>query len=377
MTKRRERSAAAVVVVGLIAAACSGGDGESDVGRIEQGLRQIPLSVVEEVRDESRSLEIAVVDFAAVAEIRDLPEPQPGTDPDDAFLQLIALSGVGDEQPTVDVILYPEVLTNLRGAEDVRLVEEQVGLDVGAITSYSAVLASQVSFAAYAGNDSVSPSLVDVGDGVLSTYDGEDGEFDPDRIGPVDRIGRPVRVGQQEDVLAISVQREAIADWLESDETAADDEELLDAARALDEVGVVSAVMIESSFRFEARNVVGGTASPDELAEVNELVGPLLIDERFDLVAVGGAEVDGDDVLVAVYVFDDEPDAQAAQPQVDALWDDSTSLADERSIDELVDVVSVEQSGRTVTVIAEPSERSPVRLGVGLVSQRSVVFAHS
>lgn len=86
-------------------------------------------------------------------------------------------------------------------------------------------------------------SLVDLGGGVRSFGDGEDAAVDlaSSDLSP-DRLGRPVRVAQRDDLAVWSLSTDAVRDWLAGpNPSLADDPDVALVARTLDEHDVVSA----------------------------------------------------------------------------------------------------------------------------------------
>ena len=76
---------------------------------------------------------------------------------------------------------------------------------------------------------------------------------------------------------------------------------------------MVSAYIVEVDFVVVALDL----ASPERTAE---LEGALQIDEEFEVVGIGGAEADGDAVMVVVYIFDDEGAAESATSGIEDAW---------------------------------------------------------
>ena len=333
---------AALVTAALGLSACVGADDRRETGAIEAGLRQIPMSVVDRARDDFDTADVEIVDVASLAELRGLATPGTGRDGAEVNRWIAELRGTFADGPEVDAALWSDIFNQMARDGGTVALDEQFGLDAGAITAYSAMVQPPEPFVVLSGDDSVASTLVDVGGGVLSTFEGDDGEVDPDQSNPFDTSGRPTRVGQIDDAVALSGRTGDIEDWLGEGESAADDPNLLEAARALDEHDVVSANLATGDFDFDVRDIVGFTATDERMEEMLERVAPILLPVPFDAIGFGGTEIEGDVALVAVYVFADESDARDARGALEGLWSTGETFAMSEPIGTVVDLVSVE-----------------------------------
>ncbi|MEM9747396.1 MAG: hypothetical protein AAF945_11940 [Actinomycetota bacterium] len=354
----------AVLVVGAAAVtwpACGGtSSGGDDAGLVERGLGEIPIEVIEAGRSGTAPVFVEVTDLSAVAEVRGLDAPAPGRDAGDVVRWMGDLTLAREPAPgevlTVPLRPAPLFLDVVGAAEDLR---EAIGIDPGAIETLVSVTAQLSEFSVVAGPHEPAGGLVEVGGGVLTLGEGDDNEIAPDRSDDLRLLGRPWRVGAGDGSLAVSLSTPAIEAWLAGGETARDDDDLVDVARALDDRDVLSAFIVDGRFLESA-----ALLAPDPFDDdggPNPFDEPR-IDESFDLVGMGPAVVDGDVRYVVAYLFDDAGEADDAVASVEAVWAGATSVVERTPISDIATVDSIEVDDRVVTLVVR-DER-----GVGIAA---------
>ena len=373
----RNRTAACALVVLTMAAAAAGcGDNsdDHDGGAIERGLEQIPRSVYDRVDDGSSPM-VEIADIAALSRIDGLATPAPGRDQDEISDSLVALTGGGATNGARIVVGWlGDPSPGIARPAD---FDDEIGLDVGAVETFAALIAPPLTFTAYTGDVRLSDSLDVVADGVRTLGSGRDLAISADGRSALSRLGVPLRLGEKDGEVALSTSTPAIESWLDGDgDSLADDDRYTEVAQAFDRLEAPTALIAEAGFGLDPIRVLGSGVSPDEAAQDLDDLDGQVIEQPFDIVGVGGAEIDGDASVVAVYLFDSEDDATAAVDTIENVWSDSQLAQSRQSIDELLDLTSVTADGRTVTVVARPLEGRSTRIGSNFLLSREVVFQH-
>lgn len=293
-------------------AACSGDD---DAGRQKEkftvagALAQLPTP------EDEVYFTVTVADLAAVREANDLEVPDPD-DTDDLAGYLMTMTG-GLPEATAMVVPPAGEQTGTTSAR-----RDLLGFSWVQADQLAALTAPPQEFTWYAFADDAEPAedLDDLGDGVLSSRDGDDLETDIDST-PVtdggDRLGRPLRIGVDGDQAVVSVMTDEVTAWLDGpdsqQETLADDAGLGAIAGVLDDAGAISATI---------------SRSPDDPATS---------------IGVGWTVDDGESGFVIAYDLGDDAAAAAAVEPAEAAYDDER-------VAEQLDVSSIEADGRVLVV---------------------------
>ena len=364
----------ALVVVGLATSlvGCGGGS-DDEPGSIERGLAQIPMAVYDEADRSSPIIE--VIDVVAMNEMLDLPAPAAGRDPDDIVDSMIALGGTGQTgvaQVAAGWSMEPS--PRRTGAEE---FNEVIGLDVGAIELYAGIGSPPLYFSTYLGDVELSSTLEDMGGGVSSLGSGDDFETAMDQVSRLSPIGVPLRLGQREGAVALSYSTPAIESWLDDDaESLAADVDFLEVARAFDRLGAPTALIVEDDFGLDPTGVIGSQASPEQAARMLEELEENAIGEPFGIVGIGGAVIDGEASIIAVYVFGNEDAATDSVDAIEYLWSDTQLLSNRQPVDDLVELDSVTADGSVVTVVARPLDGRSTQIGFDFLLTKDAMFQH-
>jgi hypothetical protein len=351
----------------LATTACSGGNGGGADGVIRSGLDNVPADLYESINDESSSFSVTIGDVTAGAELLELDAPAAGRDEAAVSRWLFELSSSDPELadasgstlmlPSSDFMRAPPTL-----------VRDELGIDLGAITTYTAVNAPPWDFVALTGEFELDSALDDLGEGVFGYGSGDDFESRPDEVSPLSRIGRPLRLAQNEQGTVVSSSTDAVKAFLAGGETLGDDERFVAVADALDAAGAIGAYIDERDFSFSGVNEdLSELVLDDENATDEEI-------DAFAIVAIGAVDGDGEANHVVVYHFDDDDEATGAVDVLDQRWKDSQLFATGESISEYVDVVSVTADGTTVTVSLDLLDGRPTMLLVDMLVRRERVF---
>ncbi len=372
MSRSHIRSATAVGVA-LVSVLVSCGGDEVEPGAIERGLEQIPLSVYRDADGSTPIVEIT--DFVAMSELLDLRLPAPGRDPDEVLDSLVELTG-GRPADTSQVAAVWSIDPS-PGTARPDDFDSEIGLDVGAIETYAGISGPPTNFSAFTGDLELSPSLDEIGGGVRTLGSGDDLERDLEAISPLSRIGVPLRLGQRDGAVATSTRTPAIEAWLEDDgESLADDDRFVEVARAMDRVGAPTAVIVEGDFGFDPASILGAGVTPEQAEQLVEEFEGSAVDEPFRIVGVGGAEIDGEASIVAVYLFADDDAAEQSVDSIEELWSDTVLASIQQPVSELVDFESAVVEGSVVTVVARPLEGRSTQLGIQFLFRSDVMFQH-
>lgn len=209
-------------------------------------LAQIPESAT----DDARLLQVSVGDIEAAADQARLRPPLDPADVDDLLEFIGPLTGFSpDDRPMRVFVPFPARLRDGIGRVD-QFIEE-AGFSPGEVTSFVALESSPAEFLVLDGVTAPS-GLPEVAPGVLTFGEGNDFEIGIDGRSVLRALGRPLRVGQQGDQLALGLSTPAVVDWLDgAGPTLADNPALAAVASRLDEEQVVSGFLLtrEVSYR--------------------------------------------------------------------------------------------------------------------------------
>lgn len=309
---------------------------------IRGALEQLP-------RPSDDSYPITVGDLAAGARALDLAPP---TTAEERGTWLNAL-GVADSETPVTFLLPRDLTSEFAMGE-----EPELGFDL-----------SQVSWWAEAGltpdaqlftgdfdEATLSPDLVELGEGLHSAGEGEDGSTDVEGRTLLRPLGQPLRVGQQGDQILLSNHTRTVENWLSGQgPSLATEERVLETADRLDAAGAVSGYFLVQPGGGAGLDPLGAAGSPEEakqrLAELEEWA----ISIPFGVVAVGTAVDESTPRDLAVYHFGSESTAAEALEQVERAWTEGV-LQDGSPVAERFTPTDVSAHGPTVVVTLERAE---------------------
>ncbi len=362
----------AMLAVGSIALAACGGDSDGGGdGFVVGGLAEIPA----DLRDsgERGDLQIVVTDISRASDLLGLEPPAPDRSADSIREGAGALQGFpGPDAARTPLSVF---LPGLLGESGTWLAPEKVeadtGMSPGAIESLVTADATPISFAVTRGALEVAPSLADLGDGVVTVGDGEDLEPNVEATSEWRALGRPVRLAQRDGAVAWSLSTPLTRDWAGGvDQSLAAVEQFAQAARALDDRDVVSAILIESSFIADGR--APQTASP---AEIEEYLATIPDVAPFSLVAVGVAVTADEPRSIVVYAFGSEGAAEGAVEPLRDAWANSTDR-DGRPVSVRFTIDAIVAEGSLVVLELSLGVDSSTTTPAQMVFARETVFLH-
>ncbi len=248
---------------------------------------------------------------------------------------------------------------------------EVAGWSAVDVRSYAELSAPPYTFTVVQGvpDNALADSLVDSGDGIRSTREGEDFEQDLEEVSSVDRLGRPIRFLQRDDRVGFGTSTALVTAWAEDGASLADDDSFDAVAAALDEEEVISAVLARAP-RGGLAATLGQRLSPEQLRAVQEELDGMLPEKPFDTVGIGWS-ADGE--VHVVYHFADDGAARASVDSLERAWREGTTVQGRQPMSDLVTVDEVEAEGEVVVVTVEPADG---RAGVPLqmLQSREFVF---
>ena len=295
MSAMHKRSMAAALVLACLIPACSddGGDDTSSSKEysVAGSLEQVPASAAQDDAalimsgDLDRASEIAGVERPSGSGARDVVP----------WLQSITGGTVDGERS--DVSIMPLDALRLINATRLDEVDDELGWSVLDVRTYTGVDAPPGHFAAMTGefdDDEIDAAQGDREDDIWS-LGGEDFSVDPKEISAARPIGGSVRTALHDGLLAESASTPPVRDWLDGDDTLADDDTLLAVARALDDHDVYSSLITRTA----GQSSSSGTDRTTPDAAVDAELAP------FDVIGLGSADDDGEAKAVLVYHSED------------------------------------------------------------------------
>lgn len=337
---------------------------------VETALAEVPSG-----DDASEPFQVTVADLDAATEVGGVQRPdgvESAEDIEGISRWLLPLMGViGPDDSLPPVYLYGAESLGMANLGRVDEFDAELGWSVVDVDRYVEFAAPPRRFAVMEGDfgsELDAPGLDPDPAGIITVGEGDELEFDPDQITAARPLGAPLYVALRDGRLATSTTVAPVTTWLEgSGPTLADDDALVDVARALDAGGCVSALMVRAAFT--------PPDSPRPLpSQAQAELDATVRWEPFDTVGIGWS-ADGDhSVVEVVYGFADE---QAATDSVDGLrtvWTDGTSFVTNAPFSEYVSVESADVAGRAVTVRLRPSDNGRAQFPLDALFQRDVAF---
>lgn len=337
----RGRITVMVCAVGLLAAACSGGGGDTlgtgEGYSVLGALAELPAEVGEgEVMVVTADLQAATE--AAALERPDTPETLAVRD------WLLPLTGnpATIEQLPVFVPLGEVFNPPYLGRHE-EFVDE-LGWSVTEVDAFVEASAPPQMFAVVTGDFADdAPSGQPGAEGVVTVGQGEDLATDLEDRTIARPLGGPLHQVRKEQRLAVTRSSGQARAWASGpEETLADHEALAAAAGALDEAGVYSAVLLAgSSMTLQA--ALGQNASKSALEELEEEYRDMLPTTPFTAVGVGWSTDDSGGARVTVaYTFPDEDAAEQGLTALERQLEEGDSIRGRP----LVELVTLQEAAR-------------------------------
>lgn len=327
----RHSARARVVVAATIAAAIAGltACSDGDAAATEDGLITGLLS---ELPDDPQWQQVSAADLSGAVQASGLEISE-----DDQKWLTVVVAGLPleDVRPSSSqdlthapaLVALPQLVTTglqRETGEDTigwsLLDIEQVAFSTGGSTGVEEFVVVGGGF----GEDALSATLTDSGDGVWSLGEGEDMEFNPAGDSTVlDQLGRPVRMAQDGDQIVLGLRTALVRAWAADAErsSAAERPELAEPAAALDEAGVLSAYFVRPQPFDPVGRALGPQSSPEDIAQFHETWQEQLVAEPFTSIALG---FDADGTATIAYRFSSADAATSAAPTIEALMAGST-----------------------------------------------------
>lgn len=333
------------------------GDSSGDFS-ISSTLDQVPATDLEEYT-------VRVADVDAATEAAGLERPDDPADMDATAQWLAPLTGMPAQDGYVPVPLHlPELTVN--STRDLAAFDDLAGWSLVDVASYADIPETPGPFTYIAGDvdDDTLAHLPEVGDGVRTVGEGEDGNTDLSGSNAVQSTGAPVRMAQRDGQLAVSSSTDAVKDWLTGpSEPLTSDPTVSSLAGALDEAGAISALMS-----------VGHDFSANVLFVPVDAYGPLPQSE-FDAVALGWSADDGEPVVTIAYHFADEAAANDSVESLRRVFEEGTDSRGTRLSDSLA-LEEITAQGPVVTAtLSTKKDRAHVDL-ISQLRKREAPFVH-
>lgn len=344
-------------------------DGASTL--VVDGLAQLPASQLGE------NPSIMIGDLDAATEANGMDRPTDASDPETGDWMLRNTGAVLDGDVPPVFVPIPQQLTTPFAPLDYAAVAGWSVLDVGTFAAIDAppqwFLVVGDDFA----DDDLSADLVEVGDGIVTDRDGEDGAADlaGDRV--LDQLGRPVRLGVEDGHIALSVSTPAVEEWLAgSEETLADDPALAPVGSALDDAGVVSAFLSTADpAGLNPAVMLGERATPEQIEQMIAELSDVALTQPYDAVGMGWAASEaGEPVVTLALHFLDDDAATDATTRLSSVFADGVSLVDRRPLAERFEVLDVVSEGSVAVVTLTPTADGRPFLLFQMFMQRDLPF---
>ncbi len=370
----RRRYGAGLVALALLGAAGCSTSGEDTGGVVTvtgdaesatQGTAGFSIrGTIESLpRPTEPSYPIAVGDLEAGAAAMGLQAPETVDERRD-WMMALAVAG----PDTAVTFLLPRDLSSDTGVAE----EPELGFDITQVASVAEV-GLQPDAVVLSGDfdeDTLSPDLVDLGDGVVSAGEGEDGYSDLEARTVLRPLGQPLRVAQDGDRIMLSGNTRTAQNWLTGQgPTLADEEAVLETADQLDALGAISGYfLVQPGGGAGMEALLGESASPEQVEQELSEMEQSSITTPFGVVAVG-TTVEGTAVQdVVVYHFGSEAVAQDAVEEVERAWNDAQLLQGQPVV-EMFSLDEVRAEGSAVIAVLDREEARSDTLTRMLVSR--------
>lgn len=356
---------AGVALALLTASACGapardggdGADGDRDFS-IGSTLDQVPATDLEEYT-------VRIADVDAATEAAGLERPDDPGDEAATAQWLAPLTGQRSQDGYAPIPLFLPELT-VRSTLNLAEFDDLAGWSLVDVASYADIPEAPGRFTVIAGDvdDDTLAHLPEVGDGVRTVGEGEDGRGDLSGRNAVQSTGAPVRMAQRDGQLAASDSTAVVKDWLSGPSEPLTTDPTVDSlADALDEAGSVSALMS-----------VGHDFSADSQPVSEQSFGPLPPSD-FDAVALGWSADDDEPVVTIAYHFADEAAASDSVESLREVFEDGTDSRGTRLSDSLA-LGEITAQGPVVTATLSTKEDGAHADLATRLRQRDAPFVH-
>lgn len=372
---RVRRMAAGVLALGLVLAggtACGSDDDgdDSDMAGAAQpfdeefsvlgALGELPVTEI----DLDKAV-VSVADLDAASEAGGVERPSDGSR--EALLPWLGpLTGM---EPNPVFVPIAEGFNHSAAAPSE--FAEIAGWSLNDVAHFAEISAAPHRFTVATGldDDVLADSLVDSGDGVRSSTEGEDFEVAPADASAVDRLGRAIRFLQRGNAVGFGTSTPLVNAWGSEGETLADHDPYGRVAAALDDQDVVSAVLVRAT-EGGFQGAVGQSLSAEQLAALEEKMGEHIPADPFDVVGIGW---DADGEVHVAYHFADADAAQAGVDVLEKAWREGSSMVTLQPFAELVTVEDADVEGSVAVITVIPVDERATRPWQ-MLQQREPVF---
>jgi hypothetical protein len=293
------RCVALLAAVGVVAACSGSDDGGADDSSIVDMLDELPA----EVGDGDDPVQIAYGNLQAATELAGLERPTSADDVDAVLDWLMPLTGLSnDDHPALVHVAMP-MAANSERAQQIDEFAAETGWSLVNVDSYIEYQRPPDLFTAINGSTrsaDLDQAAGPADDGVWSVGDGDDYASNLDDVSAARPFGAPLRMGMDDDELAVSRSTPALRAWL-ADEgpTMADNAPLFALAEQLDAGTVYSAYLFSADPTRDTEN-------------------------PFDAMGAGLSVDDGEPQAWFVYHYADDATAEAAVATVRGILDGSS-----------------------------------------------------
>jgi len=348
MGEMHKRSVAAALVLAFLIPACSD-DGRGDTKSSKEysvaaSLEQVPASAA---NDDAALIMSGDLDRAS--EIAGVERPSGSGRDVVTWLQSITGGTVDGERS--DVSIMPLDALRLVNAARLDEIDDELGWSVLDVHTYAGVDDPPGHFAAMTGefdDDEIDAAQGDREDDIWS-LGGKDLSIDPKEISAARPTGGSVRTALHDGLLAESASTPPVRDWLDGDDTLADDDTLLAVAKALDDHDVYSSLITRTAGQSSS-----GTARTTPATTVDAELAP------FDVIGLGSADDDGQAKAILVYHSADEAAAEHNADALRTILEEGSSVVQGRPFSDLYTVDDIDVDGELVVVTLDLADgRSP------------------
>lgn len=361
---RRSGLMGGAVVAAMVLSGCSGGDDDfSVVGSIER---------LPDVYDGGPVM-ITLGDLDAAAEILELDRDAMAEEQRSITFLLSASFEDGNEAAFVPV--PGNMVDSLEAAEELGWGYADIGL-YAEVVSLDGPPTYTISVAPREGAELGLEQMTEVGDGIYTLGEGDDGHSVIGEATALRQIGAPLRGAEQDGYTYVSNYTPPIEQVLDDGDSLADHSGLAGVAERLDEYDVYSAALVgRRAFPPDPMQLLGPGASPDELEAVMNAMEDELIQRPFTSVGIGWTYADDTPGVVVVYDFGGDDAAESSADAVRGVWEDGT-LTTGQPVSDMVEVQDVTAADRHVVVELTPNQPSGLGGVFSMMHRGEVVFQH-
>lgn len=356
-TRSRRRGTALILAGAALAslAACAGDDGDGNSSSasgdfsVVGALADLPREALED------NYVLTAADIDRASELAGADRPAADSHDVDAIMNWsLELDGIrrpeGERWPAV-AVLWPEA-TNPRYLSQIEEFRDELGWSLLDVGSFAEVSAPPARFTVLQGDFDVDQidAAIDSNDDDVWSIGEEDFAIDPSLRSAARPLGESLRLAEQDGALAVSKSTPPIEDWVEGDDRLDGDDDLAAVADALDEHDVYAVMILDGDdLVTDPLSIAGGNATPEQLEEIEERFGGMLL-APFEVLGAGLTVVDDEAVGVLAYEHSSARIAEENAELLETLFAEGLSVVTNQPLAELFTGVAVEVDGETVTV---------------------------